>query len=62
MELRPLQGSVGWREASMVLHIPNELGALHFGAMSTGGEVLRATQFKRELAPDSVPEAKGPRA
>lgn len=62
MQLRPLQGSFGWREASVVLQIPKEVDALHFGAMLTGGGVLRATQFKLELVPDSVPETQGPRS
>jgi len=61
MELRPLKGSFGWREASVVLQIPKEVDSLHFGAMLTGGGVLRATQFKLEIVPESVPETQGPK-
>lgn len=61
MELRPLQGSFGWREASVVLQIPKAVDSLHFGAMLTGGGTLRATQFKLEIVPDSVPETQGPK-
>ena len=61
MELRPLKGSFGWREASVVLQIPKEVDSLHFGTLLTGGGILRSTRFKLEIVPDSVPETQGPK-
>jgi hypothetical protein len=62
MYQRPLTGSFGWHEASVVLHIPKEVDSLHFGFLLTGTGKLRATQFRLEQVADSVAETGGPLA
>jgi hypothetical protein len=60
MQQRPLKGSFGWREASVVLQIPKEVDSLHFGFLVAGTGKLRATQFRLETVADSVAETSGP--
>lgn len=60
MQQRPLMGSFGWREASVVLQIPEDVDSLNFGIGLAGAGKLRATQFRLEAVPDSVAETGGP--
>ena len=57
---RPLSGSFGWREAQVVLDIPAESNMLSFGFLLNGDGTLRATQFRLEVVPESVPTTQGP--
>lgn len=60
MELRPLKGSFGWREATVVLQFPADVDTLAFGFLMDGMGLLRATDFRLEAVSDAVPLTQGP--
>lgn len=62
MQTRPLKDSFGWRDAEVVLDIPPDVDALNFGFLMEGPGTLRATQFRLEVVPASVPVTAGPGA
>jgi hypothetical protein len=56
MQQRPLTGSFAWREAAVVLQMPAEVDTLYFGFLMAGVGRMRATEFRLEVVPTSVPD------
>jgi len=56
MQQRPLTGSFAWREAAVVLQLPAEVDTLNFGFLMAGAGRMRATEFRLDVVPDSVPD------
>jgi len=55
MQDRPLRGTTDWRQASIVLDVPDWATSLHFGALLTGAGAIDLTRPRLEEVGEAVP-------
>jgi hypothetical protein len=55
MQDRPLRGSTDWTQAYIVLDVPQQATALHFGALLTGAGALDLTRPRLQEDAEAVP-------